>query len=122
MFENQHVEFKQSFSSYSLKNSLKDIIAFANTDGGSIYYGIRDDGIKCGIKINSLDDTQKKIFNFISNNVIPKNSILFRIKFYSHGENKFIIKLKIIGSVLLVTDKKNNKYYRCGSSSMKYNY
>ncbi len=43
--ENQNIEFKQSWKD----EYLKWICAFANTDGGVLYIGVKDDGTVCGV-------------------------------------------------------------------------
>ncbi|MBZ0178682.1 MAG: ATP-binding protein [Melioribacteraceae bacterium] len=45
--ENLRVEFKQRFSEYD--KIAKEIIAFANTKGGTIIFGVNDDKTLCGI-------------------------------------------------------------------------
>lgn len=51
--EGLHVEFKQRFSTY--EKIAKSIIAFANTDGGSILIGIDDDKSIYGIESEKSD-------------------------------------------------------------------
>lgn len=46
--ESLKVEFKQRFSSY--EKIAKEIIAFANTDGGTIIFGINDNGTIHGVE------------------------------------------------------------------------
>jgi len=47
--EGQYIEFKESFD----KSIQKEIVAFANASGGTIYLGISDTGILKGIGINN---------------------------------------------------------------------
>ncbi len=47
--EGQFIEFKESFD----KSIQKEIVAFANSSGGSIYLGISDKGILKGIEITN---------------------------------------------------------------------
>ncbi len=45
--ENRHIDFKESFdpsSSQEWARIIKDIVAFANSGGGVIVFGVRDDG------------------------------------------------------------------------------
>jgi len=49
--ENQFVELKSKLTS----NIKKEIIAFANTNGGTIYIGITDDGIPIGLQNAAKD-------------------------------------------------------------------
>lgn len=45
MLENKNTEFKREF----VDEIKKTIVAFANTDGGTLYVGINDDGTVSGI-------------------------------------------------------------------------
>lgn len=61
-FENQNVEFKQEYVS----DIRKEVIGFANADGGIVYVGVRKDGVIVGVEdpdsviiqiVNSLKDS-----------------------------------------------------------------
>ena len=45
-FENQNIEFKQEYVS----DIRKEVIGFANADGGTIYVGIQKDGQVIGVE------------------------------------------------------------------------
>lgn len=47
----------------------KEIEAFLNTDGGIIYLGVDDDGI--GVGVDNLDETLRKVFDIITNQIYP---------------------------------------------------
>lgn len=58
--ENNFTEFKKKFSTY--EKIAKEIIAFANTRGGNIFFGIEDNGEICGVEseketVNLLKET-----------------------------------------------------------------
>ncbi|MDR0606464.1 MAG: putative DNA binding domain-containing protein [Bacteroidales bacterium] len=61
--ESQHIELKESWRD----ESLKTLSAFANTSGGRLYVGIRDDGSICGINNTTklLEDLPNKITNIL---------------------------------------------------------
>ena len=44
-FETENIEFKSQVTD----DLYKEVIAFANTDGGTIYIGVEDDGTVCGV-------------------------------------------------------------------------
>ncbi len=46
--ENFKIEFKRQFS--SIEKIAKELIAFANTKGGMILFGVDDDGTICGVE------------------------------------------------------------------------
>lgn len=41
-------DFKEMLERKKVKSWLKSVSAFANTDGGSLFYGVNDDGIGKG--------------------------------------------------------------------------
>lgn len=49
-YENQDIEFKQEYVS----DINKEVIAFANADGGTILIGVRNNGEVCGVIIQIL--------------------------------------------------------------------
>ncbi len=66
LLENVNVEFKSAYS----KTVVKEIVAFLNTVGGTLYIGIADDGSVVGV--DNLDDTMLKITNIIRDAVLPE--------------------------------------------------
>lgn len=72
MEEGTRVEFKQSFDARNAEVYRRTLNAFLNTEGGVIFFGIRDDGMVTGVHNDSksadmfrlwVDDTQHKLFN-----------------------------------------------------------
>ena len=63
--ETERTELKQRFTDAI----PKEIVAFLNTDGGTIYIGVNDDGSVCGVE--NLDDSLKKIADIIENQILP---------------------------------------------------
>ena len=70
--EKQTIDYKQTINDVFANNESKkdfilDIISFANSSGGDIYYGIREDNGKpvelCGIDIDDDKDLKLKINN-----------------------------------------------------------
>ena len=92
--EGLRLEFKENFDS---KNLGKEIIAFANTEGGQIFIGVNDKGEVKGIQItNKL----KSEIQDLARNCDPSVHI----------------KLETIDNVLIVNvDEGINKPYRCSA-------
>ena len=81
MYENEHVEYK----SQMLEDLYKEVIAFANTDGGVIYIGIDDQGNLTGI--DDIDETYTRLTNGIRDAIQPDVTMFVR---YILQENKVI--------------------------------
>ena len=52
MAECSTYDFKEMLERKKVKSWLKSISAFANTDGGSLFYGVNDDGVIVGWRIH----------------------------------------------------------------------
>jgi len=69
--ENVNTEFKElDWQSKKIPDSvMKTICSFANTEGGDIYIGIRDDGSVIGI--DDPDDVMTRLSNMIHDYILP---------------------------------------------------
>ena len=65
MTESGTVEFKREYVS----DLYKEVIAFANTAGGTVYVGINDDGTVCGVE--NVNDTEIRCTDNIKDNIRP---------------------------------------------------
>jgi len=63
--ESQRIELKQEYT----PEIRKDVIAFANFEGGTIYVGISKDGETCGV--NDSDEDMLKIANSLKDSIAP---------------------------------------------------
>ncbi len=64
-FETENIEFKSQFT----VEIYKEVIAFANAEGGFIYVGISDNGEAIGLK--NVDDEYTRITNGIRDAIMP---------------------------------------------------
>ena len=80
-YENEHIEYK----SQMVDDIYKEVIAFANTDGGVIYLGIDDDGNPVGI--DDVDEVYTRLTNGIRDAIAPDVTMFVR---YVLHENKVI--------------------------------
>ena len=94
MKEDSYVEFKElSRMDGSLpRSTAKEICAFANTDGGDIYFGINDDGIPVGV--SDTDDVMKRLSNLINDEILPSLFSESKIEVVEM-EGKDIVKLSV---------------------------
>ncbi len=88
MIENKTIEFKREYTD-DLKYA---VVAFVNTDGGTIYIGIEDDGNVCGIE--DADKTMLRISNMIRDVVRP-DATMFMDYAVENKEGKKVIALTI---------------------------
>lgn len=84
-FENEQIEFKEMF----VPDIYKEVIAFANTDGGTIFVGVNDSGEAVGL--NDVDDTYTRITNGIRDAILPDVTMFVK---YTLEQGK-IIKIEV---------------------------
>ena len=80
-FETENIEFKSGFT----EEIYKEVIAFANTDGGVLYIGINNDGNAVGL--NNVDDEYTRITNGIRDAILPDVTMFVK---YTIQENKVV--------------------------------
>ena len=65
LMENKTTEFKREY----VDDIKITVVAFANSDGGTLYIGINDDGSVCGVQ--NVDDTMLRVTNAVRDAVRP---------------------------------------------------
>ena len=80
-YESERIEYK----SQMIDDIYKEVIAFANTDGGVIYLGIDDKGNLIGI--DDVDETYTRLTNGIRDAIAPDVTMFVR---YVLQDNKVI--------------------------------
>jgi ATP-dependent DNA helicase RecG len=84
LMETQIVEHKKSFG----KEVIISLVAFANTEGGSVVVGVDDDGNPCGLEVGP--ETVQRCLNDIKvatyPQLVPKARVTFS-KFLDQFEN-----------------------------------
>lgn len=113
--ENEKTELKQK-----LNDILhKEIVAFLNTDGGTVYIGVNDDGSVCGV--TNLDESLKKVADILENQILPdcRDFVELGTKFI---EQKHVIEIKVQKGESLYYIKKYGRsaqgcFVRVGSTS-----
>ena len=111
-------DFKSAAEVNKPRSWLKSVSAFANGVGGSLYFGVSDDGVVIG-----LDNPQKvaeHLSEFIKTRIEPalKNFVLEPL----HVDDKNILRLQIAGGAntpyYYAGDGSKTAYYRIGNESV----
>lgn len=83
--ESLHIEFKQKFSDF--EKIAKEFIAFANTKGGKVIFGIRDNGRICGVHSEKeIEELTKKTVN-----EYIEPPIVYSIDYCEYEESEIVI-------------------------------
>lgn len=114
-YESEHVEYK----AHMVHDIYKEVVAFANTDGGVIYIGIDDNGNLTGI--DDVDETYTRLTNGIRDAIAPdvtmfvrcvlQDNKVIRIEVGEGSYKPYYLKSKGI--------KPNGVYVRQGASSVQ---
>lgn len=67
--ESLTVEFKSDLKKLADSEIVDTVVALSNTDGGSLFLGIEDDGTVTGVHERHSDSTQ--LAAFLANNTVP---------------------------------------------------
>lgn len=86
MYESESVELKEIYTS-DLK---KEVVAFANTSGGTIYIGVQNNGEIIGI--DDVDFVMQQISNAIRDGIRPDISMFTNIELV-HENNKIMVRI-----------------------------
>ena len=114
--ENVDIEYKRVY----VQELRKDIVAFANTEGGTLYIGINDDGSVSGV--DDSDDTMLRLAGSLKDGIAPDIMPFVQIRAFEQ-ENKVVIAVEVaIGSArpYYLKDKglkPTGVYVRRGTSS-----
>jgi len=96
-FETENIEFKSQFT----EDIYKEVIAFANTDGGIVYVGLDNNGNAVGL--TDVDQEYARITNGIRDAIMPDVTIFVR---FTIQENKVVR--------IAVSEGSNKPYYLKG--------
>ena len=80
-FETENIEFKSRFT----EEIYKEVIAFANTNGGVVYVGIDNEGNAVGL--SNADDEYTRITNGIRDAIVPDVTMFVQ---FTIQENKIV--------------------------------
>ena len=113
LYESESVELKEVLK----EDITKEVVAFANTEGGTIFIGIDDKGNEVGIQ--DIDETYTRLTNLVRDAIMPDVTVFTRYELLKNN----IIKITVSeGSAKPYYLKKNGMkpsgvYVRQGASS-----
>jgi ATP-dependent DNA helicase RecG len=80
-YETERIEFKSQWN----EAYCKEIVAFANSDGGTLYIGVDDNGVEVGV--TDADQTYNQITNAIRDSIFPDITMFIK---YTLQKNRVI--------------------------------
>lgn len=113
LYESESVELKEILK----EDIVKEVVAFANTEGGTIFIGIDDKGNEVGIQ--NIDETYTRLTNLVRDAIMPDVTVFTRYELLKNNIIKIIVSE---GSAKPYYLKKNGMkpsgvYVRQGASS-----
>jgi len=78
-YETERVEFKRQYTD----EIYKEVIAFANTDGGTIYIGVDNEGNAVGLA--EIDKESTRVTNGIRDAIMPDITMFVRTSIQENG-------------------------------------
>lgn len=119
VIEGHHNEFKEN-GLYSL---AQDLAAFANSEGGTLWWGVGDDGTVCGCELMIEHYGGKDKFSAFLRNKIKQtlNTLLFlSVRFeYIEQAGHTVLKINVPKSQDIVLAHGESVYIRSGNTSQK---
>lgn len=88
LYESETVELKEIYT----PDLKKEIIAFANTNGGTIYVGVQDNGEIVGL--DNADFVMQQMSNSLRDSIRPDVSMFTNIELLQE-DNKYFVKLTV---------------------------
>ena len=87
--ESETVELKSVY----VEDIKKEIIAFANTRGGTIYIGVEDNGSVCGV--GNADAVMQQVMNAARDAIKPDVTLFMHIEAVPVDEGKSIVAVQV---------------------------
>ena len=107
--ETQNIEFKESWRD----EYLKWICGFANAQGGTLYIGVSDNGVVCGLQ------DAKKLMEDIPNKIVNSMGLVADVNLHEQAGRAYIV--VIIDSSNVPISYRGKYYYRSGSTMQEMN-
>ena len=87
--ENETTELKPIY----VDDIKKEIIAFANTFGGTIYIGVEDNGRICGVE--DVDAVMQQVMNAARDGIKPDVTLFMHVRDIDIDEGKTIVTIEV---------------------------
>lgn len=92
-FESKNFEFKEMVSHKNYEKWAKTISAFANTDGGEIFFGVDDDGNAVGIEKETLKQDILYINDICDKKIFPR--VVYEFTKIKLDESRFVLMAEV---------------------------
>ena len=113
-------DFKEMLERKKVKSWLKSVSAFANTDGGSLFYGVNDDGVIVGLENPQAD--ADFISEMIKARLDPVPEVqLIPIEHEGHTLLEVKVKAGTLTPYYYYQDGTRTAYVRIGNESVECN-
>ncbi len=125
--EGPTLDFKQAFPTAKdegTRDFLADVTAFANTDGGDLIIGVKEDGNGVaaelvGIDPNGLDEAVRRVEDQVRSCVVPRVP-MFAVQQVNLANGKIVLVMRVGASLIAphrITFKGFSRFYRRGNRS-----
>jgi hypothetical protein len=109
--ENVTLDYKKDLGDN--KNIAKDICAFANTEGGTIIYGVNSqDRIPISLNWIETENVEEKIQNIVATSIYPKPEGVRVLKFSNRDNEKQAVYAVEVSKSLDAPHMFDNRYYK----------
>ncbi len=120
--EGYKIEYKSAFDDSLKKNHLcKEITSFANSDGGWLFIGIKDDGEICNIDIDKRTDFDVTITNILKEKTSPVPKYEMKTLVCTNDSDRCVIVIYVPASKNTPFVCDGTIYVRNASSAIKAN-
>jgi ATP-dependent DNA helicase RecG len=100
--EDLNYEFKAALSEDNPIKWAKTIVAYANSDGGTIFVGVNDSGEAFGLSLQEIDRIKNQIALENERHIIPKVKITYLLRNIDDKMGAFVLAVKVSPSESLV--------------------
>lgn len=103
--EDLNYEFKETLNEDNPVKWAKTIVAYANSDGGTIFVGVSDDGEAFGLDIATVDKLKNRVALENERHIIPEAKISYLLRNVDDKLGSFVLGIKVSPSESLVRYK-----------------